>query len=75
MPTVVDQHVDFSISRAGGRHELAVLVSMVSDLVRKEAAGDLHRIFTDVRLPTARPLSRSLSDSAIKTPSRDAPGG
>merc|ERR1719203_2547279 len=49
-------------SRGLGLHELAVFAAVLSDLVNREATGALHKVFSDLRLPTIGPVTEFWSE-------------
>jgi len=49
-----------------GLHELAVFAAVLSDLVNREAAGSLQKVYSDLQLPTTGPVTEFWSEEAIK---------
>jgi len=49
-----------------GLHELAVFAAVLSDLVHKEASGEVHKVFTHMRLDTVDAVSAQWSEAAVK---------
>merc|ERR1719510_1015635 len=53
-------------SQGLGLHELAVFAAVLSDLVYKEASVALQKVYSELQLPTVGPVTRSLSNEAVK---------
>jgi len=49
-----------------GLHELAVFAAVLSDLVYKEASGELLKVFASLRLPSIGPVPARWTSQAIK---------
>jgi len=49
-----------------GLHELAVFAIVLTDLVHKEASGELHKVFASLRLQTVGPVPAYWAEQAIK---------
>jgi len=67
-PAYIQSLVERRVNGHGlGLHELAVFASVLSDLVHKEATGQLHKAFTHMHLDTIGPIPAHWSEAAVKS--------
>jgi len=49
-----------------GLHELAIFAAVLTNLVHKEASGELHKVFTSMQLPTIDRVPHTWVEHAVK---------
>jgi len=66
-PSYIQGLLDQQLQGAGlGIHELAAFAATLADVVHREVAGDLHKVFTSLALPMEESMPRHQADYAAK---------